>query len=76
MGPQLKQAAKRFTKFQPPYGISNLTKGDIRRLARRGGCKRVSIDLFDEAKLALEEFLKAIIRDAISYSEHQKRMTI
>lgn len=76
MGPQLKQTAKRFNKYQPPYGISNLTKGDIRRLARRGGCKRISIDLFDEAKLALEEFLKKIIRDAISYCEHSKRQTI
>ena len=44
------------------YGI---TRPAIRRLARRGGVKRISAIIYEEARNVLKYFLKKVIRDCV-----------
>ena len=41
----------------PKDNIFGITKGDIRRLARRGGVKRISGGVYDTARQSLKEYL-------------------
>jgi histone H4 len=56
--------------------IRGITKPAIRRLARRGGVKRISDLIYEETRSALKEFLEKVIRDAVTYTEHAKRKTV
>ena len=40
--------------------IQGVTKGDIRRLARRGGVKRISTTVYPEMRLALRSHLEKV----------------
>ena len=40
--------------------ILGITKGDLRRLARRGGVKRISAQIYDEARRCLRDFLSEV----------------
>ena len=55
---------------------SEISKASIRRLARRGGVKRISALIYPETKALLRAYLKNIISDAIKYTEHGKRKTV
>jgi histone H3/H4 len=44
--------------------IQGVTKGDIRRLARRGGVKRISANIYDETRVQLRKFLEDVLKDA------------
>jgi len=56
--------------------ILGITKPAIRRLARRGGVKRISSLIYDETRNVLKNFLENIVRDAVTYTEHAKRKTV
>jgi len=56
--------------------IQGVTKPAIRRLARRGGVKRVSGAIYDETRGVLRIFLDNLIRDAVTYTEHSRRKTV
>jgi histone H4 len=56
--------------------IEGITKPAIRRLARRGGVKRISFGIYKEIREVLQKFLKNVVRDAITYTEHAKRKTV
>jgi histone H4 len=56
--------------------IEGITKPAIRRLARRGGVKRISGEVYDDVRLALRDFLKKIINDATIYCEYAHRKTV
>jgi histone H4 len=53
-----------------------ITKPAIRRLARRGGVKRISGLIYEETRGVLKTFLESVIRDAVTYTEHAKRKTV
>uniref|UniRef100_A0A2K6FHH2 Histone H4 n=1 Tax=Propithecus coquereli TaxID=379532 RepID=A0A2K6FHH2_PROCO len=53
-------------------GITELA---IRRLARRGGVKRISGLIYEET-LGVLKVLENVIRDAVTYTEHAKRKTV
>ena len=53
-----------------------ISKAAIRRLARRGGVKRISSLIYEETRGVLKVFLTDVMRDAITYTEHAKRKTI
>ena len=55
--------------------ILGITKPAIRRLARRGGVKRISALIYDETRSVIRSFLENVIRDAIVYSDHARRKT-
>ena len=52
------------------------TKPAIRRLARRGGVKRISGLIYEETRGVLKVFLENVIRDAVTYTEHARRKTV
>nr|XP_046168870.1 histone H4-like [Oncorhynchus gorbuscha] len=53
--------------------IQGITKPAIRRLARRGGVKRISGLIYEETRGVLKVFLENVIRDAVTYTEHAKK---
>ncbi|CAH1755769.1 594_t:CDS:2 [Entrophospora sp. SA101] len=56
--------------------IKNVTRGAIRRMARRGGVKRISAGIYDEARTALKDFLYHVLRDVVSYVEYENKKTV
>lgn len=56
--------------------IQGITKPAIRRLARRGGVKRINGMIYEEVRGVLRVFLENVIRDAVTYTEHAKRHTV
>ena len=56
--------------------VQSITKQDIRRLARRGGVKRISGLVYEETRAILKVFLERIIRDTVTYMEHGNRKII
>ncbi|WRX24229.1 Multicopper oxidase-like [Theobroma cacao] len=56
--------------------LMGITKPAIRRLARRGGVKRISGLIYEETRGVLKIFLENVIRDAVTYTEHARRKTV
>ncbi|AEA38911.1 histon H4 (nucleomorph) [Cryptomonas paramecium] len=56
--------------------IQGITKPAIRRLARRGGVKRISGLIYEETRNILKVFLETIVKDAVTYTEHNRRKTV
>ena len=70
-----KGGAKRHRKVMRE-NIQGITKPAIRRLARRGGVKRISGDIYEEVRTVLRHFLEGVIRDSVTYTEHARRKTV
>merc|ERR1711879_804099 len=70
-----KGGAKRHRKILRD-NIQGITKPAIRRLARRGGVKRISAMIYEETRGVLKTFLEGVIRDAVTYTEPAKRKTV
>merc|ERR1712000_409258 len=70
-----KGGAKRHRKILKD-NIQGITKPAIRRLARRGGVKRISAMIYEETRGVPKTFLEGVIRDAVTYTEHAKRKTV
>lgn len=70
-----KGGAKRHRKILRD-NIQGITKPAIRRLARRGGVKRISGLIYEETRGVLKVFLEHVIRDAVTYTEHARRKTV
>jgi len=56
--------------------IMGITKPAIRRLARRGGVKRISKETYDETREVLRSWLTDVVRIAVTYTDHRKRKTV
>ncbi len=65
-----------FSFFFSFFIFQGITKPAIRRLARRGGVKRISGLIYEETRGVLKVFLENVIRDAVTYTEHAKRKTV
>lgn len=74
-GKGLGKGAKRHKKVAS-NNIKGITKPAIRRLARRGGVKRISGKVYDETRKVLRTFLNSAVRDAVTFCEHGKRKTV
>ncbi|KAG4982216.1 hypothetical protein JHK87_026965 [Glycine soja] len=70
-----KGGAKRHRKVLR-NNIQGITKPAIRRLARRGGVKRISGLIYEETRGILKIFLENVIRDAVTYTEHARRKIV
>lgn len=68
-----KGGARRLRNTEKVEGIS---RQSIRRLARRGGVKRISGLVYAETRTVLKEFLAKVLRDAVSYMECARRKTV
>lgn len=58
------------------FSLLGITKPAIRRLARRGGVKRISGLIYEETRGVLKVFLENVIRDSVTYTEHARRKTV
>ena len=70
-----KGGAKRHRKMLRD-NMNGISKPAIRRLARRGGVKRISGLVYEETREVLKEFLTMVIQDATAYTEHARRKTV
>ncbi|EGR28737.1 hypothetical protein IMG5_169340 [Ichthyophthirius multifiliis] len=71
-----KVGAKRHSRKSNKASIEGITKPAIRRLARRGGVKRISSFIYDDSRQVLKSFLENVVRDAVTYTEHARRKTV
>jgi len=69
------KGAKRMRKLVKDT-ILGVTKGDIRRLARRGGVKRISGTIYTDIRTELKARLNVILRNVVTITEHSKRKTV
>lgn len=70
-----KLGGARFKK-QVVKAENGITKPAIRRMARRGGVKRISGPIYDETRGILGQFLNATVATAVAYTEHAGRKTV
>jgi len=56
--------------------IRGITKGDIRRLARRGGVKRISAAIYDDIRSTMKDHLQTILHDCCIFLDHANRKTV
>ena len=70
-----KSNAKRHRKVLRD-SIQGISKPAIRRLARRGGVKRISGLIYEETRGALKVFLESVLGDAVKFAEHARRSTV
>ena len=68
-------AGKRIKKVLKA-NASNVSSGSIRRLARRGGVKRISAPVYGEVRDAINKFVGAVVRDSVAFAEHSRRRTV
>lgn len=66
--------SKRHSKEKDTLG--GITKPAIRRLARRGGVKRISSTIYQQTREVLKAFLEVVLRDSLTYTEHGQRKTV
>jgi len=70
-----KAGAKRHRKVLRD-NIQGISRPAIRRLARRGGVKRISGLVYEETRGVLKVFEENALRDSITYTEHARRKTV
>lgn len=70
-----KVGAKRHRRIYK-YGIQGMSNPAIRRLARRGGVKRISGQIYEVSRTVLRAFLEKVIHDAVTYTDHANRKTV
>ena len=76
-----KETAKRHRQVTQD-SIKGVTKPAIRRLARRAGVKRISGSVYDEIRKdhkdrgPLQHFLRTIMHDAVTLTEHARAKTV
>lgn len=56
--------------------IQGISKPDIRRLARRGGVKRISGTIYQETRLNIRRFLEKALSDICAVVELCNRKTV
>lgn len=71
-----KGKAKRNTTKQAQKAGFKMTAGAIRRLARRGGVKRISSNSYQGVRDFVDEFLHRVVSDSTVYAEAGKRRTV
>ena len=71
-----KGKAKRHMKKSASHGLYQVTKGALRRLARRGGVKRISDNSYNSVREFCDTMIVKVTTDSIIYAESAKRKTV
>jgi histone H4 len=74
--PVLQRMFGQARRHRKSHKKAQLSTGDIRRLARRGGVKRMHKEVIDSAKQALTGFIRGVIRDAVIYTGFRRAKTV
>ena len=56
--------------------VRGITKGSVRRLARRAGVKRISGLLYEEVRGVLKSFVEKVVSDAVAVTEYSRKRTV
>lgn len=56
--------------------IHGISKPAIRRIARRGGVKRLTGTVYEEIRYVLKSFIESVVKDAVTYAEFSRRKTV
>ncbi|KAK4196814.1 putative histone H4 [Triangularia verruculosa] len=70
-----KTGAKRHRKLVVDT-IRGITKPAIRRLARRGGVKRISAAIYEDTREVIKARLRMLLRDIVTYTEYRGAKTV
>jgi histone H4 len=57
-------------------GQNFVGRGDIRRLVRRGGVRRLSRDVYPEVADCILNFLNQMVKDSLAFTTHCRRKTV
>lgn len=74
--PASDQKTKRKASKKGDKVLKVVTKGAVRRLARRGGVKRFASIVVPEMQAVMATFVKKLVTDAITYADNAKRTTV
>mgnify|MGYP003572947348 CR=1 len=55
---------------------TSITNGSIKRLARRGGVKRIAGPVYAEVRDIIRSFVDGTVRDATAFAEHAGKKTV
>ena len=72
----MKTQSSSLTQNPRPIKTEGITKPAIRRLARRGGVKRISGLVYEEIRGVLKFWLEQVIGQAVLYADHAQRRTV
>jgi histone H4 len=56
--------------------IRGITRGSIRRMARRGGVKRISSEIYEEVRRVLKAYVEDVVRSSTAYTEYARKKTV
>ena len=56
--------------------LHNISRPAICHLARRGGVKRISANIYEEVRGILKIFLECVIQDVITFCQYNQRKTV
>lgn len=70
-----KGGAKRHRKVLRD-NIQGIGAPSIRRVAHRGGVKRITAHSITLTREVLQRWLNLVVRDAVTYTEHARRKTV
>jgi len=56
--------------------LLGVTKPAMKRLARRSGCKRISLESLLRARDLLKVELRGLVKDCVTCMEHSRRKTV
>jgi len=56
--------------------LDRISAPSIRRLARRGGVKRIARTVYADTRLVIHSFLSGVLKDSITYTKHARRKTV
>ena len=54
----------------------NISTAGLRRMARRGGVKRIGTHVYPEIRNIMREFIETTIQDALRFTQHGNRKTV
>lgn len=72
----IKEKAKRRQKKEIDWSTRSFSKPAIRRLARRGGVKRISSLMHEEVRGIMKEWLNSLLRLVLIYTESRRAKTV
>ncbi|KAL1873801.1 hypothetical protein VTK73DRAFT_764 [Phialemonium thermophilum] len=56
--------------------LRGITKPDIRRLARRGGVKRISVEIYSVIRETMVQHIGTILQRCVLFTEHRQAKTV
>ena len=75
-GKQIRIPVRHRHRHQRRHMEAKISKAAIRKLARRGGVKRIDALVYDETRDVLKSFLRKVISKTIPYTEYAGRKTV